>query len=166
MRRGRADDEQMGTSPDKDYIDAKSEAISASVFGEIKAFRAEVNARFAEVNGRFAEVNGRFTEVNARLDVHEQLLRFGLKSLQDDFNTKFAQLEATFRRAHNDMLKWVLGAILAGLGLSLSVSTLLLTTSTPKVASVTPVVVVPSAAAPAPAPAPTASRQQPPVPPR
>ncbi|WGG48513.1 hypothetical protein [Rugamonas sp. DEMB1] len=43
----------MGTSPDKDYIDAKSQAVSASVSGEIKAFRAEVNARLAEVNWRF-----------------------------------------------------------------------------------------------------------------
>ncbi|PHV06418.1 hypothetical protein CSQ96_16460 [Janthinobacterium sp. BJB412] len=138
----------MSSSPYKDYIDAKSEAVSASVFGEIKAFRAEVNARFAEVN--------------ARLDIQEQLIRSGKKSLQEELNTKFAQLESTFRHAHNDMLKWVVGSILACFGLSLSVSTLLLSNSMPKTGIAAPAPVAPSATTPSPAPA--ANRQQAPAP--
>ncbi len=122
----------MSTSPDKDYIDAKSEAISAAVSGEIKAFRAEVSARL--------------DKMNARLDAQEQLIRFGQKSLQEEFNTKFAQLESTFRRAHSDMLKWVLGAILAGLGLSLSISTLLLTNAAGKTSAPAPAVSAPQTA--------------------
>lgn len=152
--RGRADDERMSSSPDKDYIDAKSQAVSASVSGEIKAFRAEVNARFAEVNARFAvvngsfaevngrfaevngsfaEVNGRFAEVNARID-HlalridslERTMQLELKLIREELNARFAQMEVAFQRAHNETLKWTMGAVLAGLTLSLSVPTFML----------------------------------------
>jgi hypothetical protein len=147
----------MSTSPDKDYIDAKSQAVSASVSGEIKAFRAEVNARFAEVNGgfaevngRFAEVNGRFAEVNARidhvvvrLDSFERTMQLELKLIREEFNARFAQLEVAFQRAHNETLKWTMGAVLAGLTLSLSVPTFMLRHIAEKA----------GAAAPAPAPA-------------
>ena len=139
-RRGRADDGPMSTSPDKDYVDAKSEAVSASVSGEIKAFRAEVNARFAEVNGRFTEVDARFVEVNGRIDLvnaridmvvlrldsQEKLLQLGQKLLQEEFKARFAQLEVTFQRAHNETLKWTMGVVFAGLALSVSVPSLIL----------------------------------------
>lgn len=141
----------MSTSPDKDYIDAKSEAVSASVSGEIKAFRAEVNARFAEVNGRFAEVNARIDHVVVRLDSFERTMQLELKLIREEFNARFAQLEVAFQRAHNETLKWTMGAVLAGLTLSLSVPTFMLRHIAEK------------AGAPAPAPAVIAPQATPPA---
>jgi hypothetical protein len=114
MAAGQVDHKRMNANSDKDYIDAKTDAIRAGMDGALSAFEANVNAKFAEMNGKFAEVNGKFAAVDA----------------------SFAQVRTEIResaeRMTSQMVKWMVGIFIATLTIFFSSMVFLLNTAIPK----------------------------------
>ncbi|WP_432383052.1 hypothetical protein [Duganella sp. P38] len=116
---------------DKDYIDARLQALSAQV--------------------RASEV-----ATNARLEQFNQTLEFGLKSTIKEQSLMQAQVEATLERiardvtrSQSEIIKWVAGISIASAAFSISATALLVTHLGPQ--NNAPIVVY---AQPAPAAAP------------
>jgi hypothetical protein len=61
----------MNANSDKDYIDAKTEAVRADMNARLDAFEANVNGRFAELNAKIdklgAELRKEIAESSARM---------------------------------------------------------------------------------------------------
>ena len=111
----------MNANSDKDYIDAKTDAIRAGMDGALGAFEANVNAKFAEMSGKFAEVNGKFAEVNGKFAA---------------VDASFAQVRTEIResaeRMTSQMVKWMVGIFIATLTIFFSSMVFLLNTAIPK----------------------------------
>lgn len=97
----------MNANSDKDYIDAKTDAIRAGMDGRLDAFEANVNAKFAEVNGKFAAVDASFAQV--RIEIRESA-----------------------ERVTSQMVKWMVGIFIATLTIFFSSMVFLLNTAIPK----------------------------------
>lgn len=97
----------MNANSDKDYIDAKTDAIRAGMDGRLDAFEANVNAKFAEVNGKFAAVDASFAQV--RTEIRESA-----------------------ERVTSQMVKWMVGIFIATLTIFFSSMVFLLNTAIPK----------------------------------
>lgn len=127
----------MDTPTEKDYIDVKLQAVIERLNGEAKAHQMATDNR---------------------LDKLDQTIDSGLKSVREESSTKYAQLEASFHRGQSDVIKWVVGAILASTAVSVSTIALLLLHASPKAAtpsSATPIVIYPQPSPPPTTPQPT-----------
>ncbi len=111
----------MDTPTEKDYIDAKLQAILERLNGEAKAHQLSTDAR---------------------LDKLDQTIDTGLKSVREEASTKYAQLEASFHRGQSEVIKWVVGAILASTAVSVSTIAVLLLHSAPKAPPTPPTSIV------------------------
>jgi hypothetical protein len=113
----------MDTPTEKDYVDARLQAILERVSGETKAHQISTDAR---------------------LDKLEQTLR-------EESNTKYAQLEANFHRGISEVIKWTVGVVLASTAISVSAIAVLLLHAMPKPTmqpTPTPIVIYPQPAPP------------------
>lgn len=126
-----ADDASMSAVTDKDYIDAKLQAASAQMLGEVRQASAEVIGNLKEYQAQSI----------ARMTAMEQTMRSGATSLEDGIDTRFAQFEANLQRALSETIKWVAGTVIAGVTVSVSVTSFLLHNAGPKSAPVAPIVV-------------------------
>ena len=117
----------MNANSDKDYIDAKTDAIRAGMDGRLGAFEANLNARFAEVNGKFAEVNAKFAAVDASIAQVR------------------TEIKESAERMASQMVKWMVGIFVATLTIFFSSMVFLLNTAIPKlvqpVQAVQPIVI-------------------------
>ena len=124
----------MNANSDKDYIDAKTDAIRAGMDGRLGAFEANLNARFAEVNGKFAEVNGKFAEVNAKF-----------AAVDASIAQVRTEIKESAERMASQMVKWMVGIFVATLTIFFSSMVFLLNTAIPKlvqpVQAVQPIVI-------------------------
>ena len=114
MAAPQVEDKRMNANSDKDYIDAKSDAIRAGMDGRLGAFEANVNAKFAEVSGKFAEVNGKFAAVDASLAQVR------------------TEIKESAERVTSQMVKWMVGIFIATLTIFFSSMVFLLNTAIPK----------------------------------
>lgn len=121
----------MSATTDKDYIDAKLQAASAQMLGEVRHANAEVVGNLKEYQAQSI----------ARMDAMEQTMRSAAKSLEDGIDTRFAQFEANLQRALSETIKWVAGTVIAGVTVSVSVTSFLLHNTGPKSAPIAPIVV-------------------------
>ena len=117
----------MNANSDKDYIDAKTDAIRAGMDGRLGAFEANLNARFAEVNGKFAEVNAKFAAVDASIAQVR------------------TEIKESAERMTSQMVKWMVGIFIATRTIFFSSMVFLLNTAIPKlvqpVQAVQPIVI-------------------------
>lgn len=122
----------MDTLTEKDYIDAKLQAVIERLNGEAKAHQLATDARLDKLN---------------------QTIDAGLKSVREESSTKYAQLEASFHRGQSEVIKWVVGAILASTAVSVSTIAVLLVHSAPKPPTTAPgpIVIYPQPATATPA---------------
>jgi hypothetical protein len=112
----------MDTPTEKDYVDARLQAILERVSGETKAHQISTDAR---------------------LDKLEQTLR-------EESNTKYAQLEANFHRGISEVIKWTVGVVLTSTAISVSSIAVLLLHAMPTIPPTpTPIVIFPQPAPPA-----------------
>lgn len=126
----------MNAPIEKDYIDAKLQAVIERLNGEAKAHQISTDAR---------------------LDKLDQTVEFGLKSVREESAARYAQLEASFYRSQSETVKWIVGAILASTAVSVSTIALLVHLAISKpaapVPTPAPIVIYPERpAVPAPAP--------------
>ncbi|MYN27304.1 hypothetical protein [Duganella levis] len=128
---------------DKDYIDAKLQAVIERLNGDARAHQLATDTRFVQLN---------------------QTLEAGLKSTQKENELQRAQTEAYLQKvvsevtrsqseitkSQGELIKWVAGISIASAAITISATTLLVTQSTPK--SPAPIVIYaqpsPSAAPP------------------
>lgn len=103
----------MNANSDKDYIDAKTEAVRAGMDGRPDTFEANVNGRFPAFE---ANVNARFAETNAKLD-----------KLGADLRKEIAEASAR-------MVQWMIGIFLASMAIFITVMTFVLNNAVPKAA--------------------------------
>ncbi|SHN30357.1 hypothetical protein SAMN05192549_10761 [Duganella sacchari] len=101
----------MDAHNEKDYVDARMQAVIERLNGEAGVHRLSTDAR---------------------LDKLDQTIEFGLKSAREEVNTRLAQLDASYHRGQSEVIKWIVGAILASTAVSVSTITLLLTQVTPR----------------------------------
>jgi hypothetical protein len=111
----------MDAPTEKDYIDAKLQAVIERLNGEAKAHQIATDARLDKLN---------------------QTIDAGLKSVREESSTKYAQLEASFHRGQSEVIKWVVGAILASTAVSVSTIAVLLVHSAPKPPATAPAPIV------------------------
>ncbi|MYM74849.1 hypothetical protein GTP55_21590 [Duganella sp. FT109W] len=110
---------------DKDYIDAKLQAVIERLNGDARAHQLATDARFVQLN---------------------QTLEAGLKSTQKENELQRAQTEAYLQKvvsevtrsqseitkSQGELIKWVAGISIASAAITISATTLLVTQSTPK----------------------------------
>jgi ribosome-associated translation inhibitor RaiA len=143
----------MNANADKDYIDAKTEAVRSGMDGRLEAFQAEVNAKFIETNSRIdalaADVNVRFAETNARIDAlaAEVNVRFAetnarIDKLEVNLNAKIetavAELRKDIAELSSRMVQWMVGTFIATIAIFITVMTFVLNNAIPKVAPAAP----------------------------
>jgi hypothetical protein len=124
----------MDTPTTKDYIDAKIEAAHERMSGELKAHQTAINARF---------------------DALELTIAFEMKSVRDAVDLKFARNEAQLQKIASDIaksqseiIKWVVGAMLASSALTISTVSYIVSQSQTK--NNAPIVIYAQPAPPAP----------------
>jgi hypothetical protein len=101
----------MDTPAEKDYIDARLEAVFKRINGEARAHQLATDAR---------------------LDKLDQTVAFGLKSVHDELNTGRAQVEANFLKNQNNQTKWLIGTIIAIGAVIVSIISVMLLQVAPK----------------------------------
>lgn len=125
---------------DKDYIDAKLQAVIERLNGDARAHQLATDTRFVQLN---------------------QTLEAGLKSTQKENELQRAQTEAYLQKvvsevtrsqseitkSQGELIKWVAGISIASAAITISATTLLVTQSTPK--SPAPIVIYAQPAPPA-----------------
>ena len=126
----------MNAPSDKDYIDARYDTVNERVNSEMRLLHTEMAARFEKVEQRIA-AEGR--------------------AIRDEVNLKLAQMEANIARGQqellkgqNDLLKWIVGALIATAAISISAISVILTQATPR--SAAPIVIYAPPAQPPTAP--------------
>lgn len=67
MAPGQVDHKRMNANSDKDYIDAKTDAIRAGMDGRLGAFEANVNRKFATLDATIAQVRTEIKESAERM---------------------------------------------------------------------------------------------------
>lgn len=128
------DDFAMNTPADRDYINAKAEAIAATLAADAREYQAKTDVCLDAMNTRL-------DTTNTRLDALDQTMQLGFKSLREEISAQLAQLEARILRSQTDHIKWMVGAIFAGLAVSTSVTVALINNAPSKSAAPTPVVI-------------------------
>ena len=133
----------MNANSDKDYIDAKTEAVRAGMDGRLDAFEANVNGRFAELNAKIdksvAELNAKIdksvAELNAKIDRSVAELNAKIDKSVADLRKDIAELSAR-------MVQWMVGIFLASMAIFITVMTFVLNNAVPKAAPATPPVII------------------------
>jgi hypothetical protein len=110
----------MNMPADRDYINARAEAIAATLSANAMESQAKTNAH---------------------LDAMNQTMQSGFQSIREEIATRLAQLEASLLRSQSDHIKWIVGAIFAGLAVSTSITVALINTAPSKAAAPTPIVI-------------------------
>lgn len=126
----------MNAPTDKDYIDAKLQAVIERLNGDQRPHQIATDARLDKLDKTIEyglqaardEFNARFTQIEATLE-------HGLHAVRDEFNAKLAQVEANFSRALADAIKWMIGTMIALTMLSITVSSILFLHVAPKQAA-------------------------------
>lgn len=116
----------MNAASDKEYIDAKLETTDTRVEGKISVLSATVDTKFAGVDAKFAAVDA-----------------------------KFAELRAEMQKGFAELIKWMVGTVIAVNAVSVTVLMFAINNAAPKAApSATPIIIYaqPPAASPVPAP--------------
>ena len=98
-------DHDMNTPADRDYINAKAEAIAASLSVNAIEYQAKTNIGL--------------DAMNARLDAINQTMQSGFQSIREEIATKIAQSQA-------ELIKWMVATVLAGVAISTSITAVLL----------------------------------------
>lgn len=99
---------------DKDYIDAKLQAVIERLNGDIRVHQIATDAR---------------------LDKIDRTIEHGLHAVREEFNTKLAQVETNFSRALSDAIKWMIGTMIALTMISITVTSVLFLHVAPKPAT-------------------------------
>lgn len=105
----------MNAPTDKDYIDAKLQAVMEKINGDIRAHQLATDARLERI---------------------ERKIEDGQESLRAEFNLKLAELESNlksdFQRTLIDVMKWMIGAMAGLTAISVTVSSVLFIRLAPK----------------------------------
>lgn len=118
---------------DKDYIDSRLETVSTRMLGEVRTITADMAGQQKAFEAR----------TEAAFDTFRELL-----------DRKLAELSANQQRMNAELIKWVVGVMIAFGGLGLGYITFLLNTAAQKIAAPPIVIYAQPAAAPPPPPAP------------
>ena len=133
----------MNANSDKDYIDAKTEAVRAGMDGRLDAFEANVNGRFAELN---AKIDKSVAELNAKIDKSVAELNAKIDGSVAELNAKIDKSVADLRKDIAElsarMVQWMVGIFLASMAIFITVMTFVLNNAVPKAAPATPPVVI------------------------
>ncbi|HWW71223.1 MAG TPA: hypothetical protein VN089_14880 [Duganella sp.] len=133
----------MNANSDKDYIDAKTEAVRAGMDGRLDTFEANVNGRFAEMNAKFDTA---VAELNAKIDKSVAELNAKIDTVAAELNAKIDKMGAELRKEIADasarMVQWMVGIFLASMAIFITVMTFVLNNAVPKAAPVTPPVII------------------------
>ena len=144
----------MNANSDKDYIDAKTEAVRAGMDGRLDAFEANVNGRFAELNAKIdksvAELNAKIdksvAELNAKIDKSVAELNAKIDGSVAELNAKIDKSVADLRKDIAElsarMVQWMVGIFLASMAIFITVMTFVLNNAVPKAAPATPPVII------------------------
>ena len=131
----------MNTPADRDYIDAKAEAIAANLSLDAVEYQAKTGTRLDGMSVRMDGMNVRMDGMsvqmdgmNNRLDMMEQAMQSGFQSIREEIATKIAQSQA-------ELIKWMVATILAGVAISTSITAVLLNSATQKAQPPTPIVI-------------------------
>ncbi|NGZ83812.1 hypothetical protein [Duganella aceris] len=138
----------MNTPADRDYMNAKAEAIAATLSLDAKAYQEQTNSRLDAMNSRLDSTNSRLDETNNRLDATnnrldatnnrldtmEQAMQSGFNSIREEVATKIANSQA-------ELVKWMVATVLAGVAISTSITAVLINNATPKASPPTPIVI-------------------------
>lgn len=126
----------MNAASDKEYIDAKLETTDTRVEGKLSVLAATVDTKFSGVDVKFAGVDTKFAAVDA----------------------KFAELRAEMQKGFAEVIKWMVGTVIAVNAVSVTVLMFAINNAAPKVAAAPAPIIIytqPPAASQVPAPAPT-----------
>jgi len=122
----------MNAASDKEYIDAKLETTDTRVEGKIWGLAATVDAKFAAVDTKFAAVDA-----------------------------KFAELRAEMQKGFAELIKWMVGTVIAVNAVSVTVLMFAINNAAPKAAPAPAPIIIytqPPATLPVPPSAPANSR--------
>lgn len=148
------DDEAMSATTDKDYIDAKLEAMTASLNGrmELAAAKADerLNAAAAKSDERLnamhaatdARMEAAAAKADARFEVSEARIDGRIQSIEQLMDKKFAEFDAALHKNNFDLVKWIVGTAIAVIAIATSLATFIMNNTTPKQAPVAPAPIV------------------------
>lgn len=112
----------MNAPTDKDYIDAKLQAVIEKMNGDIRAHQLTTDARLDKLDETVAHglqtLDFRITQVESNFQHELQLLR-------EEFNAKLAQMETNFHRSQIDVMKSTIGSMVALTAVSVTVTSVL-----------------------------------------
>lgn len=117
----REDDENMNATTDKDYIDAKLQAATAQMIGDIKAANAATDGR---------------------LTLIEQSIAGKVDAIGHQITAQIADMKATASARSSDNVKWMAATMITLAALSMAYMTFLVNNSSHKPASPTPAPIV------------------------
>lgn len=112
----------MNAPTDKDYIDAKLQAVIEKMNGDISAHQLKTDARLDKLEETVA--HGLQT-LDLRMTQAESHFQHELQLLREEFNAKLAQMESNFHRSQIDVLKWTVGSMVALTAMSVTVTSVL-----------------------------------------
>lgn len=134
----------MNAPTDKDYIDAKLQAVIEKMNGDIRAHQLTTDARLDKLDETVAHglqtLDLRITQVESKLDetvAHglqsldlritqvESNFQHELQLLREEFNAKLAQMETNFHRSQIDVMKSTIGSMVALTAVSVTVTSVL-----------------------------------------
>ena len=115
-----------GSLASKDDI-AQLRVEAAEFKDEFRDFKIDVAVRFAELR---ADMDTKFAEFRADMDTKFAELRTEMNAkfaeLRTEMNAKFAESRVENAKSENRIIKWVFGAIFAGVVLNTGITSLLL----------------------------------------
>src|SRR5471032_1819091 len=85
----------MNANSDKDYIDARMEGIDARVDSRFADMNTNMNTKFAEMDIKFMDANMNVNAKFAKVDI------------------KFAELRTEMAKGFADVIKWMIGTLIA-----------------------------------------------------
>lgn len=112
----------MSAPTDKDYIDAKLQAVMEKMNGDIRAHQITTDARLEKLETTFS----------LGMQTLESNFQHGLELLREEFNTRLAQMENNFHRTLIDVVKWMIGAMVGLTAISVTVTSVLFLRLAPK----------------------------------
>ena len=122
----------MNANSDKDYIDAKVDAVRSGVDGRLDTFEENVNGRFTETNAKIDRV---FIELNAKID------RVAIE-LNAKIDNAVAEVRKDIAEYSARMVQWMVGLFIASMAIFITVLTFVLNNAIPKAVSATPPVII------------------------
>ena len=144
----------MNANSDKDYIDAKVDAVRSGVDGRLDTFEENVNGRFTETNAKIDRV---FIELNAKIDRVAVELNDKIDRVATELNAKIdrvaielnAKIDNAVAEVRKDiaeysarMVQWMVGLFIASMAIFITVLTFVLNNAIPKAVSATPPVII------------------------